>query len=469
MPTLAKLARWLAGKLAAAGLIVLLALAVAGAWLFFKDVAEGDRLRQMRLDQLGEEQADLRRRQAELTAKLDGFARETERQRARGEQARRVMATLLELESWWDRVFGNTAQQKANAEQVERMRQIHAESAELIATLRKQVALATRDRAGLEQSLARLAGEIRAVEQSRSAPVYYLQRAWQETRWTVAAVLVAFLAGPTVWALLMYYGFAPLAGRGRPIRLAESAAAAPAVGESRVSIAVPLRGGDVLRVKEKFLQASDEAVARSTRFVLDWRIPFTSLACGLVELVELRAGPGPGERQVTLSNADDPHVELAALDLPEGSSLVLRPRFLAAVIVPAGVPLRIRRHWQLARWQSWVAGQFRFFEFVGPCRLVVAGSRGVRAESLAAPPDAPRPARRVNQDATIGFTPHLAYRPVRAETFWSYYRGMNPLFDDIFAGPGMFLLQETSTPDSAARAGRFWSGVWSGVLKVFGL
>lgn len=469
MPTLAKLARWLAGKLVAAGLILLLSLAVAGAWLFFKDVAEGDRLRQIRLEQLGQHQADLRRTQAQLTAKLEGFAREMERQRQRGEQARRVMTTLLELESWWERLFGNSAQQSANAGQLERMRRIDAETVELMATLRKQVALATRDRDGVEKALAQLAGEIRAVEQSRSAPLYYLQRAWGDSKWIVAGALAAFLAGPTLWALGMYYGFAPLAGRGRPIRLASAAPAPPVVGESRVSLAVPLRAGDILRVKEKFLQASDEAVTRTTRFVLDWRIPFTSLACGLVELVELRAGAGAGERQVTLSNADDPHIELALVELPEGGALILRPSFLAAVIVAEGAPLRIKRHWQVARWQSWVTGQFRFFEFVGPCRLIVAGSRGVRAESLAAAPEETPPARRVNQDATIGFTPNLAYRPVRAETFWSYYRGMNPLFDDVFAGGGVFLLQETSTPGAAARAGRFWSGVWSGVLKVFGL
>ena len=100
---------------------------------------------------------------------------------------------------------------------------------------------------------------------------------------------------------------------------------------------------------------------------------------------------------------------------------------------------------------------------------MVAGSRGVRAERLADREGETAPARRTNQDATIGFTPNLEYRPVRAETFWSYYRGMNPLFDDLFSGRGVFVLQETATGGGAATAGRFWSSVWSGVLKVFGL
>ena len=127
------------------------------------------------------------------------------------------------------------------------------------------------------------------------------------------------------------------------------------------------------------------------------------------------------------------------------------------------------RHWRIFRWQAWITGQFRFFEFVGPCRLLLAGSRGVRAERLADREGMAAPARRTNQGATIGFTPNLDYRPVRAETFWSYYRGMNPLFDDLFSGQGMFVLQETATDGAAGKAGRFWSTVWSGVLKVFGL
>jgi hypothetical protein len=93
----------------------------------------------------------------------------------------------------------------------------------------------------------------------------------------------------------------------------------------------------------------------------------------------------------------------------------------------------------------------------------------VRAERLEEREANRHPARRTNQDATIGFTPNLDYRPVRAETFWSYYRGMNPLFDDLFAGQGIFLCQEIATAGDTSKARRFWSGVWGGLLKVFGL
>jgi hypothetical protein len=210
-------------------------------------------------------------------------------------------------------------------------------------------------------------------------------------------------------------------------------------------------------------------MGKRTRFVLDWRIPLTSLACGLVELVEMKNAREAGEYRVTLSNGEDPHIEMALVHIPEGGSLVLRPSFLAGVIQRDGERLEIRRHWRIFRWQAWISGQFRFFEFVGPCRLIVSGSRGVRTERLADREGQSAPARRTNQDATIGFTPNLEYRPVRAETFWSYYRGMNPLFDDLFSGRGLFVLQETASEGSAARAGRFWASIWNGVLKVFGL
>jgi hypothetical protein len=46
---------------------------------------------------------------------------------------------------------------------------------------------------------------------------------------------------------------------------------------------------------------------------------------------------------------------------------------------------------------------------------------------------------------------------------------MNPLFDDLFAGKGIFLSQEISSAGDADRGRKFWAGLWSSLLKVFGL
>src|SRR5690606_26286396 len=139
---------------------------------------------------------------------------------------------------------------------------------------------------------------------------------------------------------------APVMSLGRPIRLGREPAALPEVGESRVSIETVLQPGEVLRIKEKFLQASDEGLRRQTRFVLDWQIPFTSLACGLVELIEMRNDRPSGEYRVTLSNSNDPHVEMAQVEVPSGASLILRPSFLAGVVQREGERLQIKRHWR---------------------------------------------------------------------------------------------------------------------------
>ncbi len=337
------------------------------------------------------------------------------------------------------------------------------------AELHRLVTQSVWEKDGLDAHLRQLNAEVGSLEASQSRMRQYAGLAWEKTKWYIGLTLAAYFFGPTLWALMMYYAVAPFMARGRAIRFGPDPGALPEVAESHVSIETVLAPGDILRIKEKFLQASDEGVGRRTRFVLDWRIPFTSLACGLVELVELSNAGAKGEFRVTLSNGVDPHIEMAQVTVPAGASLILRPSFLAGVLQRGDERLEIRRHWRIFRWQAWISGQFRFFEFIGPCRLIVSGSRGVRAERLTDRDGQVSPARRTNQDATIGFTPNLDYRPVRAETFWSYYRGMNPLFDDLFAGKGLFVLQETSSEGPGAKAGKFWATVWNGVLKVFGL
>ncbi len=465
---LLQLTSWLAQKLAGALLIALIALAGYGGWLFLQE--EGF-LEQSRLEKLQQAVADRDRllaARAAIERQITGLRAEVTAQQARLKQAEKVISLLRDLESWWDRWFGNRTQQSANAEQLERLEALKRASTGRLIDLQESVTKVRWEKEGLESALGRANRAVGLLEESQSRARRYVVLAWVNLRWYLAGALLAFFFGPTVWALSLYYGLAPVMTRGAPIRLGPDPAALPEVGESRVSVEAILQPGDVLRIREKYLQASDEGVGKHTRFVLDWRIPFTSIACGLTELVELRHGRPEGEYRVTLSTSDDPHIEMSITSVPAGGSLVLRPSFLAGVLQRQGERLVIRRHWRIFRWQAWVTGQFRFFEFVGPCRLVIAGSRGVRAERLADREGQAAPARRTNQDATIGFTPNLEYRPVRAETFWSYYRGMNPLFDDLFTGRGLFVVQETTTRGPAAKAGAFWAGVWNGVLKVFG-
>lgn len=471
--------RWILRRFAGALLIVVLSLAAGGLWLFLKDSVDFDAWREGAVRVLSGQREQTRQALADVRGRMDRISAEIHAEEERGRVADGAIAKLQELESMWDRLVGNPEQQKANAQQIDKLRETRRQVREKVEALKRDFTRTTWERDGLELALGKVEAQIAEAEARQSRVLHYLEEAWNHplgpnplqlpVKVWVVTFLIGYLAGPTLLRLFLYFVVAPRLAAGRPVRLADSLAARPEVGESRAAVELPLTPGDRLWVREKFLQASDEGLSRRTRMVLDWRIPFTCLASGLVELIEMRVGAAGPEQRVTLSNQGDAHRELAIVHLPAGARLVLRPSFLAGVVLGAGDRLRLRRRWQFLRWQAWITLQFRFFEFEGPCRLVVAGTRGVRVEDLSQRPEGVVPARRANQDAVMGFTPDLDYRPARAETFWSYYRGMNPLFDDLFAGRGLFLCQQVSSDGDAGRARRFWAGTWGLATRMFGL
>ena len=121
---------------------------------------------------------------------------------------------------------------------------------------------------------------------------------------------------------------------------------------------------------------------------------------------------------------------------------------------------------RLASLHAWLTLQLRYLVFHGPCRLILKGCRGVRAEE----PRAGQP-RVINQAATIGFSANLEYRTTRCETFVPYLRGQAELFDDQFAGgPGRLVYEEV--PGGNRRGGvtgRGLEGLMDGLLKAFGI
>lgn len=481
MGILIKFLRWLFEKFAAAIAIVVLGLAACGLWLFLKDNVDFDTWRTELMRTINGERAKVQAALADVHRRMDRIATEISAEQARAAQADKVIAQLKDLDSTWDRVVGDRAQQKANNERLASVSALRQQVTVKIGQLQNDFQHATWERDGLEIALGKLDARLQQAREQQSRVLHYLDQVWNHPvgraplvlplKWLVLVFLVVYFVGPTIGKFTMYFFVAPVIERGRPVRLEKTAADVPEVAESKVAVPLALLPGEKLWIKEKFLQASDECLQKKTRLLLDWRVPLTCFATGLVELVEMRnrATDARGEKRLTLSNQADALSELAVVTLPEGASLVLRPSFLAGAVVAEGDRLHIRRRWQFFRWQAWVTLQFRFFEFHGPCRLIVAGKRGVRVERLLDRAGDDVPARRANQDATMGFTTNLDYKPVRAETFWSYYRGMNPLFDDLFAGRGLFLCQQVAAEGDAKRARKFWATVWGGVMKLFGL
>ncbi len=239
----------------------------------------------------------------------------------------------------------------------------------------------------------------------------------------------------------------------------------PAPRTSAVSLPFEIGPGEEILIHSDFLQSSSQPAHKQTQWFLNPRLPFTSLASGMFILTRIRPEGGVGAH-VVVSSQNDAFGEVGAIEVPEHAALVVQPRSLAGVVKRIGSPLRITRHWRLASVHAWLTLQLRYLVFHGPCTLVLKGCRGVRAEH----PDPGRP-RVINQSATLGFSANLDYRNTRCETFVSYLRGKEALFNDLFAGgPGLFVYEEM--PARGRRGGivgRGIEGTLDAALKAFGI
>ncbi|MBL9181088.1 MAG: hypothetical protein JNN17_03035 [Verrucomicrobiaceae bacterium] len=280
-------------------------------------------------------------------------------------------------------------------------------------------------------------------------------------------VLLGLIVVPIFLKAVLFYLVAPLAARMPPVNILPKNALAPvpSTPQSGTSLEVLVQPGQELLVHPDYLQSSGLPLQKRTQWFLDYRIPLTSMASHMVMLTRIR----PSNEQpakVVVSSQQDRWGEVASLELPEGASMVILPRSLAGLVKPQGKPVHITRHWRLGSLHSWLTFQFRFLVFHGPCKLILKGCRGVRAES----PESESP-RLINQAATLGFSTNLDYSNTRCETFISYLRGKEDLFNDLFgSGPGIFVYEEI--PNAGKKSGitgRGIEGFLDGVLKAFGV
>ncbi len=321
------------------------------------------------------------------------------------------------------------------------------------------------DQTNLSDELRLLEEKIASLESSSSEMVRYIDNSWSVIKIYLPIALSVVIAGPIALKLIAFYVFAPIFHWVKPIRFCDEQLPVPLILDRGVSVSLKVREGEQAWIKESFLQASDESLARKTRFVLNWQIPITCFAAGLIELVEFASEKTSMNGVITASTQEKPDMELSMVEIPENGSVILRPSHLVGLIGSGTVPVSIRRRWSLGRAQSWMTFQFRYFEFLGPCRMVISGIRGVRSERILSTEGK---GRRANQDSTIGFTPDLEFGAARAEAFWAYFRGFNPLFDDVFRGEGTFFCQEISKGELSGRA-RLWVGLRDAFLKIVGI
>jgi hypothetical protein len=277
-------------------------------------------------------------------------------------------------------------------------------------------------------------------------------------------VLLSSLAAHLLVKLLFYYVLAPLAGRRPPIRLEAppKPVARVRAAASAVSQTIRLESGQELLLLPDYLQSSSTASIKDTRWLLDWRCPWTSLIAGMVMLTRVRTAR-PDDAIVVSSNAD-PLSELALIEVPAGAALVFQPRALVGIVHHAATPLNIERRWQLLSAHAWLTLQLRYLIFRGPVTLIARGTRGVRVEPAGT-------GRLISQAATLGFSSQLAYATARSAAFIPYYLNKTPLLDDRFEGEGVYIYAET--PHAGRRRGGFvgrgLEGLADALLKVFGI
>ena len=276
------------------------------------------------------------------------------------------------------------------------------------------------------------------------------------------AVVIGVILTPFAIRALFYWVIAPLASLQRPIRLLEAGVPiVPPVERSSVSKGVTLGQGEELLVKQGFLQTTSHDGDKSTRLLLDFSHPLSSLASGLAFLTRIRGG---SEDSTTVSATRDPFAEISVLNLPAGAACVLQPRALVGVIQPVDQPMKISSHWRLGTLNAWLTFQLRFLIFHGPAKLILKGGRGVRIEPVVA-------GRSIGQDQLIGFSTGLAYSTGRTETFLPYFFGQESLLKDRIAEGAGVLIAEEAPMASRRRKGvaHGLEGALDATLKVFGI
>ena len=335
---------------------------------------------------------------------------------------------------------------------IDRLRHIETETREVTADAASLVS----DQVGaLEQELQRL-------EQSAGANwLAWIRRPIQEMLPTALLILAIAIFGPALVKAFLYFVVAPAAARRKPVRLlpGDQGTVDEAAFASAVSQRIALRQDEELLLVPEAIQSSPHAGSKSTKWLLNADIPFSSLASGLVALVRFRGAEG----SVQVTATGDPLAEIGLVTLPAGSAMVVRPRALRGVVHPVGRPVAIRRHWRLGL-SAWLGLQLRYLVFHGPCTLIVQGSRGVRLERAGG-------GRGINRAATIAFSAGLDFSVRRSEAFAPYLMGRQDLLNHSFSGGPGFLVYE-EMPRSGQRGslwGRGLVGLGDAALKTIGL
>ena len=455
-------------------LLVILAILVGWAWMQGElkrtDELRSDRAGEVsRKDVLFNEVEALKRNATERARKAEAFVRNLETMQDRARVARQKL---------WDDHFW--ARKNPLSDVSLGIQLLDLEIAGYEATLGKVTR--AKESAGKElnalvmqkeREIERIDGRIARIDETLDkAFVSRLAAVLREQLPVALGVLIGILLIPIAIKVFFYYVVAPWVEGRPPIRLLPATSGvilSPSVegasGNGRgkmsaVSQPVVLQENQELLIQPEYLQSTALQAEKKTRWLLNARIPCSSLLSGMFMLT--RVGPA-GSEPVVISATKDPLSEVGVIDLADGAAFVCQPRSLAGVIQDSDHPIRITRHWRLGSLHAWLTLQLRFLVFHGPGQLVIKGCRGIRIESAGT-------GRLINQAATLGFSANLDYANTRCETFVSYWAGKEDLFNDLFTGgSGVYVYEEMPDLKRSTGVGRHLEGFTDALLKIFGV
>lgn len=315
------------------------------------------------------------------------------------------------------------------------------------------------------------------VEKENFLKTNFIQRSRQSIESvlpTALLILLTIILTPILLKVLAYFVVAPVVTRLPPVVVLPDESSARAIEKplstlgttghvSTTAVTVTLLPTQELLIHPDYLQSYSRQAEKTTRWFLNARLPFSSLAAGLVTLVCVRSRSQQAE-WVQVSATRQAQSEVLILDVPEGACLVCKPHCLVGVIKQQQQTVRISRHWRLFHLHSWLTCQFRYLVFHGACQLIIKGHCGVIVDSVAEP-------RLIQQSATLAFSAGVNYANYRCETFVSYYMAKDTLFNDQFSGQsGIYLYEQTpDTRQNQDLFSRTLGGVWDVILKIFGI